>query len=243
MNKNDTQLAPRGQKYNWPAAFLAWMRGSPMEDISMEFGMSVAQLNKAKREQKWDSLQEMAPVPQIGSRKGDNEHLNRCLANREKNYAVAELLREDVLNVARGLLKGSKLKRYFNSRDGVVEHDVDWNMQDRVALANYATMVANLGYRALGDREASTDATSDKPGGSPPAPSITLILPGCISNKREDRPVDHPEDGVVVDLDKAFGGGAPHGHERVSGRDGDAGGKALTYEAEVVEAQDLTEKS
>lgn len=221
--------------YNYTGAFLAWCRGAPLEEVSALFGIPIGALQKRKRKEKWEELAHMAPNAIVPAKSAENMHVQRCLENREKNLKIAEKLREDVTQVLDGLLKGKKMKRYWQFQGRVIEHEVDWNMQDRVALANYMTMVANLTYRALGDREAASTAdTSDRPGGSPSPVSITMVLPGAIANPRDIRPGDKKA-GVVVDLDKAFGQGAQR-----TGGDGDGappGGSRFEMEEELERAQ------
>jgi hypothetical protein len=198
---------PKGcSPYNYTAAFVAWCRGTPTEEICAMFGIPKGTLAKVMKKERWGELQPHATLPVAPKGEQQNQHMLRCLENREKNLKIAEKLREDVSNVLTGLLSGRKQKRYWQYQGRVIEHEVEWNMQDRVALANYMTMVANLTYRALGDKEASTAGTSDRPEGSPPPTSITLVLPGAVATPRDVRPVKGDKPGVVVDLDKAFGG-------------------------------------
>jgi hypothetical protein len=224
-------------RHNLTAAFVAWSRGTPVEEIVAMFNIPRQTLVKVMKREGWAELQENAPMAVAPPAERKNVALQRCLENREANLKIAEKMRQDVAQVLDGLLQGKKLKRYWHNRGGVVEHEVEWGVADRVALANYFTMVANLTYRALGDREAtSTATTSDKPADSPPPASITLVLPGAIADPRDLRPLKDAKAGHVVDLDRAFGAGPNKAQD--DGDDGaPPGGKHFEVEAEVIKAQ------
>ncbi len=193
--------------HNWPAAFVAYARGVPTTEICEVYGIPEARLNTVMREQNWAVMVSKLPLAPAPLAPVENARMEVLVANREKNYKIACALRDDLVSVLEGLRsteeveetvtdpdgservvkrRVNQLRRYWHFRGSIVEKMVDWSMADRVALANYATMVANLTYTALGDKQA-TGGAQDRDANAPPPPSITIILPGAIANPRSAR--------------------------------------------------------
>jgi hypothetical protein len=202
--------------YNWPAAFVAYARGVPTEEICDVYGIPEARLNTVMREQNWAVMVSKLPLAPAPLGEVEKTRMEVLVANREKNYKVACALRDDLCEVIENLRSTGRLveetvpdgqggevvvqrpantlKRYWHFKGMIIEKNVEWSMADRVALANYATMVANLTYTALGDKQAAGGA-QDRGANDPAPPSITIIMPGAIAAPRSQR-----EKPVTIDL-------------------------------------------
>jgi hypothetical protein len=114
--------------------------------------------------------------------------LEALAANREINYRQADRLRKELDRILDRLEAGTlTIEQVFCNKGLVLREERNLNLQDMVALATYAKMVQDMGYKALGDTAASDRPTQDGPAGQSAPPPITLILPGAISEPREKR--------------------------------------------------------
>jgi hypothetical protein len=172
--------------YRYTPAFVAYCKGAPAEEIAAAFKIPLKSLKAKMREEGWrglaEKLMEQIPVP---SRR-DEQALAKCEANRVKNLQMADALREDLIRTLNHLRDGTlRIGKQWHNRGAVVEYAAEPTIADRVALANYATMIANLTYRALGDVSPSDPAAPA--GAPPPPPPITVILPALVAQPREKR--------------------------------------------------------
>lgn len=225
--------------YNFVGAFLAFSHGTPEAEICSTFSIPPATLREAMRKQKWVEMAKNLPlaIPEVGGNEGKAK-LSLVLKNRENNLKMAEKLREDALSVIDDLLDGRQgktrpdgspagtVKRYWHNRGMIIEKDVPMGLQDRVALANYVTMIQNLTYRALGDKAAAEGGASDRAVDTPAPPSITIVLPGAIGAPRNQREEKTLGAGQVVDLNESFGG-APRETQTTDAETDGPGHKAL----------------
>ncbi len=179
--------------HNYALAFIRYCQGDTVETIAETLQIPVGALQAHCYGERWAQLRQESLLPvRIGESSTEVEtraRVDLIKRNREENFQIACALRRDLQDAIGRLSRGEKLKRYFFAAKAVavVEHDVDWSLADRVALANYAQMIANIGYQALGDSTNSSARSSDGPVNAQSAPHITVILPGLISEPREKR--------------------------------------------------------
>lgn len=197
-------------KYNYTAAFVAWLNGTPVEEISHIYSIPIDTLKTHMREEQWGRLQEHLPlVTNQLMTTGQNTELQKAgkdvdakmelvKRNRDENFELACKLRKDLTGVVDRLLAGElKLERQWCHKGNVTRTEVDPTIIDRVNLAAYARTIADLTYQALGDRGAVSGAKDGLSGdGASGTPAITIILPGAIAAPREQR----GESGPVIDL-------------------------------------------
>ncbi len=108
-------------------------------------------------------------------------------ANREKNLAIAEQLREVLARTVTKLHQGSLKIRRMTSKGQMVE--LEPTFKDLRDLAAFAKDVAELGYRALGDQpQPQREGGEAVPGAG--AGQITIVLPAPVARPRQERAID-----------------------------------------------------
>lgn len=122
-------------------------------------------------------------------------HAERRLAqirdHRDSNFQAAQAMQDDLMQdllaLREGRLKSRRL--FFSSKTNTVtEHVTDLTWDDKVKLATFAKLVADLGYRALGDVVPAEGKSDQGPGAqAQPSQAITIILPAVIQKPREER--------------------------------------------------------
>ena len=190
-------------RYPYAAAFVAYSKGAPLSEVSEVFGIPLETLQKRAQWEGWPALVRQSTALQTGvppSAEKTEARLRLIEENRAENYRMACLLRADLLSQLEKLVDGElQIEKSWNNKGCVVTHLTDPSTGDRVNLATYARTIADLTYRALGDREAAEGGAADVPGGTPAPPSITVILPGVIQAPREQRHITEPT-GPIIDL-------------------------------------------
>lgn len=190
-------------RFNWPAAFVAYCNNCPLEEIAQVYGMEMNTLQLAIARDGWARLRATIPQAQEKALTTPNEgelKLRRLQENREKNLKVWADLRDDLVGVVEQLRNGKlRMEKLFFSAKTcmVVREEVEPTMGDRVNLATYARTIADGTYRALGDFEAQEKAGQDAKVGQTNSPSITIILPACISKARGDRSITEVQSEVI----------------------------------------------
>jgi hypothetical protein len=169
-------------------------------------------VDKASRE-KWAQLREvalskgtLAIARSVERALGpDAAKLELIHRNREKNFKLAEQMRDDLQDLVQGIRSGTLEVEdvKVNTKTGaIIRYTRKVGIGDRVALVNYASQVAALGYTALGDAPASrsADASPGKhPGGGNGAqPTINIVLPFSIAKPRDEQASGSA--GPVVDV-------------------------------------------
>ena len=172
--------------YNWSTALVAFLRGSPLEDISLTFAIPLDALKTKAKRDGWkrliaDNPAALAPLPPS---RGDvaEEKLAKLEANRAKNLEIALKLQKDLLAIVDNLVDGTLTIAKTTSLGTIVQ--VKPSVKDRVDLANYAKTVAETSYRALGDAPASAAEGSSCGNGQA---VINIILPAQIAAPRAGR--------------------------------------------------------
>lgn len=192
-------------QYNWASAFVAYANGQTLDDISVTLAIPMAHLERRCREDNWLALSArlQREVPMIAD--DTKAQLEVMRQNRAKNYKIACDLRDDLVDVVKRLREtkgdGMILKLWHN-KGSLVEREVPFGPQDRVALATYAKLVADLTYRALGDKDAAEGGGQTPSDAQGAAPSITIILPGVISKPRNVMESQDLQPGLTLDLSK-----------------------------------------
>lgn len=180
---------------NYVEAFAAYVRGKSPEEISETYAIPKAALHKRMMDDNWAALKTiMVGVPVV--RRPDlhpmaearlqliEEHRMVVLGNARR---LQEHLSKTLQVLADGGLKVTKTQ--LNAKTGNwATTQVDPSTGDLVNLATYAKLVAELGYRALGDLAGGEKGSPDAPAGpGSQSPAVTIILPGSIGRPRSER--------------------------------------------------------
>jgi hypothetical protein len=188
-------------QYNYTAAFLAFANGATVEELSQTFSIPINSLENTITQQNWRAL--AARLPRSPEPHGSTSAKLAVIAdNRERNFKIACDLRDDILDVVAKMRspEGLTLEKQWHNRGSVTRAEVPMSLSDRVALASYFKMVADLTYRALGDKDAAEGGAQDVSPSQSAPPSITIILPGVIAKPRAN--MDLASANVTVDLSK-----------------------------------------
>lgn len=174
--------------YPYTPAFVAFCGGAPFEEIAVEFKIPLASLQAKARQEGWRALANRMAVPGAGDRTPYAEKLDRCEVNRAKNYEIAAKLREHVVEIIHSLYAGTlRIKKRFQQKGQMVEYEAQPGPGDWLNIASYARTVADMTYRALGDHTANGGHKADASAGMPPpAPPVTIVLPGAIAHPRTE---------------------------------------------------------
>lgn len=196
----DCAISP---SYNWSAAFLAYAQGASIEEISRVQAIPQATLEYVQQRDNWPAL--AARLPRSPEPHGEvKAQLNVIKANRQKNYEIACQLRDDLVDVVRRLRSTEgpplTLEKQWHFRGTITRADVPLSISDRVQLATYAKLIADLSYRSLGDKDAAEGGAQDVPPSQSAPPSITIILPGLIAKPRKELSDKDLQDGITLDL-------------------------------------------
>ena len=168
-------------RHNYGAAFLEFLNGSSIEEISKTLDIPYQRLFRRARGERWATLVNKLTVAAPETSSPDAElALKRVLANREKNLVIACKLQADVLEQVELLQKGTLTVSRQTSTGTVIKMPA--GIKERAELASYAKEVAELSYRALGDA-APSRAEGGNSSNSAYNP-ITIILPEVIALPR-----------------------------------------------------------
>lgn len=180
---------------NYVEAFAAYCRGKTIDDICESYDIPKAALFKRMEEDNWVGLRTiMVSVPVI--RRPDLHPLAEARLNLIEEHRMTVLQNAKSLQRHLGTLLGQlaegKLmvkKVQLNAKAGSwAEIDVPPSTGDLVNIATYAKIVAELGYRALGDLAGGEKGSPDAPAGAgSQTPAVTIILPGAIGAPRDQR--------------------------------------------------------
>lgn len=180
---------------NYTEAFAAYCRGTPAEEICSAFGLTMPALLKRMEIENWAGLRTvMVSVPVVNRPDLSplaNARMNLIEEHRAANYRNARLMQEHLTSVLSKLAAGDlKVKKtQLHGKSGCwSETETDPSTGDLVNLATYAKLVAELGYRALGDLAGGEKGSPDANAGpGSVAPAVTIILPGAIGAPRDQR--------------------------------------------------------
>lgn len=205
------------QQYNYPAAFVAFCNGHPLPEIAEVLGIPEKTLRAHISNEKWVALRDQLPlsttslaaVPVPTQQPGRNPFAPNVLMgnnpsllpaemqkklqvladNRKTNFDHHTRLRNHLEKIISELEAGTlEFEQIVNAKGiGPTTVHRQPNMQDMVALATYAKMVQDMGYRALGDVSATEGGKQDAGVNSGAPPAITIVLPGAISVSRSER--------------------------------------------------------
>ncbi len=168
--------------YNHAAAFVAFSRGTPVDDIAHALAIPLDTLTGWVRNEGWAKLSgEMSSAVSIPAAKAERD-LARIQDNRDRNAAIALKLQADLGAVVDSLLDGSLMLTRILSSGMQVQHKP--GIQDRAHLGAYAKSVAELSYRALGDALTAKEVEG-MPGA---AATVHIHLPAQVASPRVQRP-------------------------------------------------------
>ena len=159
------KMLPQYKTANMAACFVAFINGSSLEDIAVQFQVGERNLKDTARVQGWANL--ALAVQETSALQGEDLNVLEILReNRVENLKQAVRLREEIdETINRVTANGA-----FSIAPTVLKE-----------LAHAAAQIHDLTYRALGDKE-----KQQKPGeGSAPAPAhISIHLPPAIAQPR-----------------------------------------------------------
>ena len=182
--------------YNYAAAFVAFTRNVPVEDVAQTFAIPLTSLKNKIRTEGWAALaNDYLPLATVAPRA--ERDLERVQANREKNLAIAAHLQDDLIAMVEALRKGELKFKKVLATGGIVE--MTPTIKDRLDLAQYAKTVSEMAYRALGDA-----APSGREGGDSPLPPganiINIILPAQVAQPRPERVYVGHAEAITIEL-------------------------------------------
>ena len=172
-------------RHNYAAAFLEFMNGGSLEEISKTLDIPYQKLFRRARGERWASLVNKltAAAPETDSPASELA-IKRVMENREKNLVIARILQTDLLEQVEMLQEGFLTVSRPTSAGAIIE--VPAGIKERAELASYARDVAELSYRALGDAAPSRTESVNASSNSAHTP-ITIILPQVIALPRSAR--------------------------------------------------------
>ena len=176
------------RRINWALAFATYQSGADLEDVARICDIPLNVVMRTAEEQEWAKLRTVATV-NPGLPDATKEKLKAIEAHRAEQFATARRLARDLNKIIDDLLAGNLVKvKVIQSKGFVQKVEVPLDIQDRVALVNYANGVASMGYKALGDNveHAAKDGGAAQVAASN-QPAITIILPDVIAKPRELR--------------------------------------------------------
>lgn len=168
---------------NWAAAFVAYSKGTDVEEIAHSFSIPVARLKQKMSSENWVKLRG-ATDKDVAVVTMDDRRLARIQEHREKNFEIAIQLQKDILKCVTDLNEDKLRIERPTKTGGVIE--VRPSMADRLSLVSYIKGVQEIGYRALGDVVAPAEGNAI-PGAAGQPMAITINLPGAISEPRQAR--------------------------------------------------------
>ncbi len=173
------------KRHNWAAAFLEFVNGNSIEEISTTLDIPYQRLFRRARGERWATLVNKLTVaaPETSSPEAELA-ITRVLANREKNLVIACKLQADVLEQVELLQNGTLTVSRQTSTGTVIQMPA--GIKERAELASYAKEVAELSYRALGDAAPSRAEGNSSSSNGAHTP-ITIILPQVIALPRSAR--------------------------------------------------------
>jgi uncharacterized protein (DUF1800 family) len=197
--------------YNRAAAFLAFARGTTIDDISQALAIPLDTLKGWIRNEGWPKLagdllpatvtaSAPATVGATPAAKAERD-LAKIQANRARNLEIAQKFQDDLLRLVQKLQDGTLKVEKVLSTGLKVEHAL--GLRERVDLATYAKNVAEMSYRALGDVQASRE-----PKGLPTqAATVNIILPAQVAAPRSDRVQVIETEAIPVTQGSSFDSG------------------------------------
>ena len=199
-NRGGTGIMGSHVRASWPAAFAAYCCGAPPEEIAEVHNIPLSFVKSHITREGWDTLRAALPLgvtEHPSTSKSVGKKLAKIEKNRAENLEIWVKLRDDLLDIIDQLRAGKlTVERQWHNKGAVTRADVELTIADRYNLANYARVVADGTYRALGDLASQEKPGQDAAGGAANTPAITIILPGAVSMPRNERMVE----GQVIDL-------------------------------------------
>jgi hypothetical protein len=193
------------------AAFLTYIEGGDLAMAAELHAIPLKTLTGRASRERWAQLREvalskgmLAVARSVDRALGpDAAKLELIHRNREKNFRLAEQMRDDLQDLVQGIRSGSlEIEEVKLHKGAPIRYSRKPSIGDRVALVNYASQVAALGYTALGDAPAarSADASPGKHpgGGAASQPTINIVLPFSIAKPRDEQAAGSA--GPVVDV-------------------------------------------
>jgi len=181
------------------AAFLTYIETGDLLTTAELHGIPIKTLTAKATRDRWAQLREvavskgtLAVARSVERGLGpDAAKLELVHRNRERNFRLAEQMRDDLQDLVQGIRDGSlEIEEAKLHKGAVIRYTRKPSIGDRVALVNYASQVAALGYTALGDapasRSADTAAGKGPGGGAGTAPQINIVLPFSIAKPRDE---------------------------------------------------------
>ena len=179
--------------YPYTPAFVAFLGGTPAEEIAEEFDIPLKSLLAKIRQEGWRGLANRIAGRITADWTPHEDAFAKIDANRAQNYDTAAKLREHLNEIVAALRAGTlRIKRQFQQKGQITEYEAPLGPSDWLSLATYARTIADMTYRALGDVQAQQKPGQDAPTGAkaPPAPPVTIVLPAAIALPRGERSVE-----------------------------------------------------
>lgn len=190
-------MAKEPQRHNWAAAFFEYLSGAPLLEIAKTLRIPLPRLKKRAREERWATLAGKLAMPMPEFTGGEAERaIQRIQENRERNLQVARGMQEDLEAQLNRLLDGTlSVTRQMPTGEPI---EMPAGLKERLDLANYAKMAAELSYRAVGDWAPSR--THENGSGNASGTSVTVILPEAVAEPRSARESAPIAPAAVIDI-------------------------------------------
>ncbi len=175
-------------------AFAAFVQGMGVKEIADVLGLEHDHVRRKSFDDDWASARQQLIMTRVEHRVDlvdkVEQQIARIKANRETNLGAIAKLRDHAVQIIDQLHAGTlKVQKPFNTKLGPILMDMNPSTSDMVAIARYLQIIADLGYRALGDAPADSKTTAASASASTTGapPGITVILPSVAVNPRPRR--------------------------------------------------------
>lgn len=178
----------------WRKAFAAYVQGMSLREISEAVSLDYDSLRRKSTDDDWSSARQQLVMTRVEHRVDlvdkVEQQIARIKANRETNLEAVAKLRDHAVEIIGQLQAGTlKVQKPFNTKLGPILMDMNPSTSDMVNIARYLQIIADLGYRALGDAPADSKTAAANASASTTGapPGITVILPSVAVNPRPRR--------------------------------------------------------
>jgi hypothetical protein len=160
----------RFKTINTTACFVAYLQGSSLKDIAEQYGVAERTLKEISRSENWSNLA-LTAQDHVSSLGEHSQAPQKLQENREKNFAQAERLRNELDKTLREVTLDGSLA-------------IAPEILNKITKA--ASEIHDLTYRALGDKDKQRDP---REGGGGVGAQVIINLPSAIAQPRASRTV------------------------------------------------------